>query len=98
MKNVVHLAAAISVAESMTNPEKYELNNVAGSRKFLRLIKEEEFEEALAIARDQVEGGAQITEYEVKADQYDDNRHYFLNHYFRDTYEAAVANPPMGGR
>ena len=37
-----------------------ERTNVAGSRKFLRLIKEEEFEEALSIARDQVEGGAQI--------------------------------------
>ncbi|WP_151895309.1 methionine synthase [Patiriisocius marinistellae] len=37
-----------------------ERTNVAGSRKFLRLIKEEKFEEALAIARDQVENGAQI--------------------------------------
>lgn len=37
-----------------------ERTNVAGSRKFLRLIKEEKFEEALAIARHQVEGGAQI--------------------------------------
>ena len=37
-----------------------ERTNVAGSKKFLRLIKEEKFEEALAIARDQVEGGAQI--------------------------------------
>ena len=37
-----------------------ERTNVAGSRKFLRLIKEENFEEALDIARDQVEGGAQI--------------------------------------
>ncbi len=37
-----------------------ERTNVAGSRKFLRLVKEEKFEEALAIARDQVEGGAQI--------------------------------------
>lgn len=34
--------------------------NVAGSKKFLRLIKEEKFDEALAIAREQVEGGAQI--------------------------------------
>ncbi|MCK5824129.1 MAG: methionine synthase [Ichthyobacteriaceae bacterium] len=34
--------------------------NVAGSKKFLRLIKEESFEEALAIARNQVDGGAQI--------------------------------------
>ena len=37
-----------------------ERTNVAGSKKFLRLIKEEKFEEALAIARHQVEGGAQI--------------------------------------
>ena len=37
-----------------------ERTNVTGSRKFLRLIKEEQYEEALAIARDQVEGGAQI--------------------------------------
>jgi 5-methyltetrahydrofolate--homocysteine methyltransferase len=37
-----------------------ERTNVAGSRKFLRLIKEERFDEALAIARHQVEGGAQI--------------------------------------
>ena len=37
-----------------------ERTNVAGSRKFLRLIKEEKFEEALSIARHQVNGGAQI--------------------------------------
>ena len=34
--------------------------NVAGSRKFARLIRDEKYEEALAIARDQVEGGAQV--------------------------------------
>ncbi|WP_413511235.1 methionine synthase [Myroides odoratus] len=37
-----------------------ERTNVTGSRRFLRLIKEEKFDEALAIAREQVEGGAQI--------------------------------------
>jgi 5-methyltetrahydrofolate--homocysteine methyltransferase len=37
-----------------------ERTNVTGSRKFLRLIKEEKFEEALDVARAQVEGGAQI--------------------------------------
>jgi 5-methyltetrahydrofolate--homocysteine methyltransferase len=37
-----------------------ERTNVTGSRKFLRLIKEEKYEEALDIARNQVEGGAQI--------------------------------------
>ncbi|MDR0744014.1 MAG: methionine synthase [Tannerella sp.] len=34
--------------------------NVAGSRKFLRLIKEKRYDEALTIARKQVEDGAQI--------------------------------------
>ncbi|MES2812579.1 MAG: methionine synthase [Bacteroidota bacterium] len=37
-----------------------ERTNVTGSRKFLRLIKEENYNEALSIAREQVEGGAQI--------------------------------------
>ena len=37
-----------------------ERTNVTGSKKFLRLIKEEKFEEAIDVAREQVEGGAQI--------------------------------------
>ncbi|WP_020527141.1 methionine synthase [Flexithrix dorotheae] len=37
-----------------------ERTNVTGSRKFLRLIKEGNFEEALSVALDQVRGGAQI--------------------------------------
>ncbi|MFC2133426.1 methionine synthase [Bacteroidota bacterium] len=37
-----------------------ERTNVAGSKKFARLIKEGNYEEALSVARDQVENGAQI--------------------------------------
>jgi 5-methyltetrahydrofolate--homocysteine methyltransferase len=37
-----------------------ERTNVTGSKAFLRLIKEEKFDEALAVAREQVEGGAQV--------------------------------------
>ncbi len=37
-----------------------ERTNVTGSRKFARLIREEKYEEALAVARQQVENGAQI--------------------------------------
>lgn len=37
-----------------------ERTNVSGSRKFTRLIHEGKYEEALSVARDQVEGGAQI--------------------------------------
>ncbi len=49
----------------MVTPESNFINvgertNVAGSRLFLRLVKEGNFEEALEIARNQVEGGAQI--------------------------------------
>jgi len=37
-----------------------ERTNVTGSRKFLRLIQEDKYDEAVAVARDQVENGAQI--------------------------------------
>jgi 5-methyltetrahydrofolate--homocysteine methyltransferase len=37
-----------------------ERTNVTGSKMFLRLIKEGNFEAALAVAREQVEGGAQV--------------------------------------
>ena len=37
-----------------------ERTNVSGSLKFARLIREEKYEEALSVARNQVEGGAQI--------------------------------------
>jgi 5-methyltetrahydrofolate--homocysteine methyltransferase len=37
-----------------------ERTNVSGSKKFARLIREKNYEEALSVAREQVEGGAQI--------------------------------------
>ncbi len=37
-----------------------ERTNVTGSKKFLRLIKEDKYEEALSVALDQVRGGAQV--------------------------------------
>ncbi|MFA6335729.1 MAG: homocysteine S-methyltransferase family protein, partial [Bacteroidales bacterium] len=37
-----------------------ERTNVSGSAKFARLIREEKYDEAIAIARSQVEGGAQV--------------------------------------
>lgn len=55
----------ISGLEAVTlRPESNFMNigertNVTGSKKFLRLIKEEKFDEALSVAREQVEGGAQ---------------------------------------
>ena len=37
-----------------------ERTNVTGSRAFLRMIKENDFDAALSVAREQVEGGAQV--------------------------------------
>lgn len=38
--------------------------------------------------------GAQTTKYEIRADQYDENRHYFLLQYFRDHYDEWVKDLP----
>lgn len=43
----------------------------------------------------ETKGGAQVSEFEVKADSYEANRHFFLAHYFRDRYEEAVSTPPV---
>ena len=39
-------------------------------------------------------GGAQMTNFEITADSYDENRHYFLNYFFRDNYEKAMSTLP----
>ena len=39
-------------------------------------------------------GGVQLTSYEFSADQYDENRHFFLAHYFRDKYDANMEQLP----
>lgn len=40
------------------------------------------------------QGGAQMTTFEVSADNYDENRHFFLSHWFRDHYEESMAQLP----
>ena len=40
------------------------------------------------------EGGVQTTPFEIKVDEYDENRHFFLAHYFRDNYDQFVSNLP----
>ncbi|MDR2473839.1 MAG: cell surface protein SprA, partial [Tannerella sp.] len=39
-------------------------------------------------------GGSQMTDYEIVASDYDENRHYFLAHYFRDNYDRAMTKLP----
>ena len=55
--------------------------NVAGSRKFLRLINEKKYDEALAIARHQVEDGAQLLDINMDDGLLDTEREmvHFLN-------------------
>lgn len=43
----------------------------------------------------EMEGGAQKTTFEVKASEYDANRHFFLSQYFRDHYDEALAKLPI---
>jgi cell surface protein SprA len=42
-----------------------------------------------------VRGGAQLTDINKRAHEYDDNRHFFLSHYFRSLYESSLANLPQ---
>ena len=42
-----------------------------------------------------LEGGSQYQEYEVKADDYDENRHFFLTHYNRNNFEEALEELPI---
>ena len=41
------------------------------------------------------EGGATVTEFELFALDYDENRHFFLGHYFRDNYDRVLKNYPF---
>ncbi len=42
-----------------------------------------------------VEGGSQTQDFELSADDYEANRHYFLSNYFRDHYDEALAGLPI---
>jgi len=38
--------------------------------------------------------GAQMTKFDISGDAYDENRHFFLSHFFRDQYEDAMSAVP----
>ncbi len=42
----------------------------------------------------QIQGGSQLQTFSVQADEYDENRHFFLSHYNRDVFTDAVSNLP----
>ena len=39
-------------------------------------------------------GGAQTSKFDIGIDNYDDNRHFFLAHYFRDNFESSMSKLP----
>jgi len=43
----------------------------------------------------EVEGGAQTKEFELKADEYESNKHFFLSHYFKENYDRSLASLPV---
>jgi cell surface protein SprA len=43
----------------------------------------------------EVKGGAQVRDFQVSADEYDANKHFFLSHYFRENYNRALQNLPV---
>ncbi|MEX2484963.1 MAG: cell surface protein SprA [Brumimicrobium sp.] len=42
-----------------------------------------------------IKGGAQVQDFELKADEYEANRHYFLNYYHRENYDEAMESVPI---
>lgn len=42
----------------------------------------------------QVQGGASVQEYQIRADEYEENRHYFISQYFYEHYNEAMATLP----
>jgi cell surface protein SprA len=43
----------------------------------------------------QAEGGATLEEFDFFSLDYDENRHFFLSHYFRDNYDRSLRNYPF---
>ena len=42
-----------------------------------------------------VQGGAQLTEFEIMASEYEPNRHFFLSQFFRDQFDEALRDLPV---
>ena len=40
------------------------------------------------------QGGGTVNDFELRAQDYDSDKHFFLAHYFRDNYDAALVNYP----
>jgi len=61
-----------------------------GKLKLQTVVSQQESEARTVTSK----GGVQTTPFEFSADRYDENRHFFLAHYFRDTYDKNMSQLP----
>ncbi|MCL2413286.1 MAG: cell surface protein SprA, partial [Bacteroidales bacterium] len=59
---------------------------------FVRTVFSEQRSETRHV---QLQGGAQTMRFEFRADEYEDDRHFFIGHHFRDTYNHAMSTLPI---
>lgn len=62
-----------------------------GKTKITGVFSEQKSESRTVVA----EGGATVTDFDIFALDYDENRHFFLSHYFRDNYNRALDRYPF---
>jgi cell surface protein SprA len=43
----------------------------------------------------EVQGGAQVQDFSISADDYDANKHFFLSNYFRNNYDSSLRSLPV---
>jgi cell surface protein SprA len=75
------------------------VNNLIGFKTLLRFGKLDA-QIAISQQRSKVEsiylkGGSQAKGFEIRCDNYDENRHFFLSHFFRNNYEKWLKNMPI---
>ena len=90
------LPLSLSGLEPLTLPQPMltnigERTNVAGSRKFARLIAEKNYDEALSVARQQIEGGASIIDINMDDAMLDSRQEM-------QTFCRYISNDPAVGR
>lgn len=88
------LLSGLNALEVRTFTNVGERCNVAGSRKFLRLIKEKQYDEAVAIARKQVSDGAQVIDVNMD-DGLLDARQEMVNFLNMIATEPDIASVPV---
>lgn len=62
-----------------------------GKTRITGVFSEQKSESRTVVA----EGGATVTEFDIFALDYDENRHFFLSHYFRDNYDRVLEKYPF---